>query len=52
MDGHLLVRWLHISAAMLIGGGAGLLAMLCWQPTRSARTVAILDIARQYEFAS
>jgi hypothetical protein len=48
MDAHLLVRWLHVAAAMLIGGGAVLVTVLCWQfaPLGAG---AIIAAARRYE---
>ncbi len=50
MDVHLVIRWLHVSAAMLIGGGAALLALLCRRPVPPAHVEAVLGIARQYEY--
>lgn len=50
MDVHLAVRGVHMIAAVVIGGGAVLLALLCWRPAR-AGIESILSVARQYELA-
>lgn len=49
IDIHLVIRWVHVSAAMLIGGGAVLLALLCWRPAPPLHLATILGVARQYE---
>lgn len=49
IDVHLVVRWMHVVAAMVVGGGAVLLAWICWRPTPALHVEAILDVARQYE---
>lgn len=50
IDVHLVVRWMHVVAAMVVGGGAVLLAWICCRPTPALHVEAILGVARQYEF--
>lgn len=51
MDVHLAVRWLHVSAAMLIAGGAVLVAALLYgrQPQPRRHADLMLLVADRYE---